>query len=87
MRKKYSEEQILKALGEASSGIAVSEVCRKYGVSEASFYKWRSKYGGADANELRRLRELEVENRRLKKAVADLTLDVQMLKEVNSKNW
>lgn len=87
MHKKHSEEQIIKALKESESGINVIEVCRKYGISPASFYKWKKKYGGADINDLRRLKELEVENRRLKKAVADLTLDNQMLKEVNSKNW
>ena len=87
MHKKHSEEQIIKALKESESGINVIEVCRKYGISPASFYKWKKKYCGADINDLRRLKELEVENRRLKKAVADLTLDNQMLKEVNSKNW
>ena len=87
MRKKYSEDQILKALNEAASGLPIGEVCRKHGVSPASFYKWKSKYGGAQQNELRRLKELELENRRLKKAVADLALDNQMLKEISSKNW
>ena len=62
-------------------------VCAKHNVSEATFYKWRSKYGGMDVNEARRLRVLEEENSRLKRAVADLTVQVQILKEVNSKKW
>ena len=62
-------------------------VCARYNISSASFYKWRSKYGGMDVNEARRLRALEEENHRLKRAVADLTVQVQILKEVNSKKW
>lgn len=87
MKKKYNEEVIMKALNEAASGISVEEICRKYGVSAASFYKWKSRYGGMNISEARRMKALEVENRRLKKAVAELLLDNQMLKEVNSKNW
>lgn len=85
--KRYSEEQIIAALKEVQSGISVNDICRKYGVSAASYYKWKAKYSGMSSTDLRRSRELELENRRLRKAVADLTLDIQVLKDVNSKNW
>jgi putative transposase len=86
MRKsKFSEEQIIGILREAEGETPVKAVCAKHNLSEATFYKWRSKYGGMDVNEARRLRVLEEENSRLKRAVADLTVQVQILKEVNSK--
>jgi len=78
--KRYSEEQIIAALKEAQSGISVNDICRKYGVSAASYYKWKAKYSGMSSTDLRRSRELELENRRLRKAVADLTLDIQVPK-------
>ena len=88
MRKsKFSEEQIIGILREAEGETPVKAVCAKHNFSEATFYKWRSKYGGMDVNEARRLRSLEEENSRLKRAVADLTVQVQILKEVNSKKW
>ena len=88
MRKsKFSEEQIIGILREAEGETPVKAVCAKHNLSEATFYKWRSKYGGMDVNEARRLRALEDENSRLKRAVADLTVQVQILKEVNSKKW
>ena len=88
MRKsQYSEEQIIGILREAEGETPVKAVCAKHNLSEATFYKWRSKYGGMDVNEARRLRALEEENSRLKRAVADLTVQVQILKEVNSKKW
>jgi putative transposase len=88
MRKsKYSEEQIIGILREAEGDTPVKVVCAKYNVSNATFYKLRAKYGGMDVNEARRLRALEDENGRLKRAVADLTVQVQNLKEVNSKKW
>ena len=86
-RKRYSEEQIIKILKEVKGGLPVEEVGRKYGVSEQTVYRWKSKYGGLEINELKRLKQLEEENRRLKKLVADQALDIQMLKEVTSKNW
>lgn len=88
MRKsQYREEQVIGILREAEGETPVKAVCAKHNISEATFYKWRSKYGGMDVNEARRLRALEEENHRLKRAVADLTVQVQILKEVNSKKW
>jgi putative transposase len=69
------------------SGISVTEVCRKYGVSEQTVYRWRNRYGGLDTSELQRLRELEAENSRLKRIVAQQALDIDVLKEVVSKKW
>lgn len=85
--KRYSEEQIIRILREVESGKSVAQVCREQGVSEQTVYRWRSKYNGMDIAELRRLKELEEENRRLKKLVADQALDIQILKEVNAKKW
>lgn len=86
-RKRFTEEQIIAALKEAESGLPVEEVCRQHGVSKASFYAWRQKYGGMEVGEAKRLRALEDENRRLKQMVADQALDIQMLKAVNAKKW
>ena len=85
--KRYSEEQIIRILKEVEEGTPVAEVCRKHGVSEQSVYRWRTKYGGMDVAELRRLKQLEEENRRLKAIVADQAMDIQLLKEINSKKW
>jgi putative transposase len=82
----YTEAQIAFALKQAETGTRVDEVCRKMGISEATFYNWKKKYGGLGVNELRRLRQLEDENNRLKQIVADLTLDKQMLQDVLKKN-
>lgn len=88
MRKsRYSEEQIIRVLQEVESGKTVKEVCREQGIATGTYYSWKSKYGGMDVNEARRLKELEVENRRLKAAVADLTLREQALKDVVSRKW
>ncbi len=88
MRKsRYSEEEIIRVLQEVESGRSVKEVCREYGVSTASYYAWKSKYGGMDVNEARRMKELELENRRLKRAVADLTLREQALREALQRKW
>lgn len=86
MRKsRFTEEQIAFALRQAETGTKVSEVCRKMGVAEATFYNWKKKYGGLGVSELRRLKQLEEENRQLKKLVADLSLDKQMLQDVIAK--
>ena len=82
---RFSEEQITYALKQAESGKPVGEVCRQLGVSEQSFYRWKKKYEGMGVAELRRLRQLEEENRKLKRIVADLTLDKHMLQDVISK--
>jgi putative transposase len=84
---KYTEEQIVGILKEVEAGITVSEICRKYGISDATYYNWKAKYGGMAASDIKRLRQLEDENRRLKQIVADLTLDNQALKAVISKNF
>ncbi len=84
-KSKYTEEQIAFALRQAESGTVVGEVCRKMGISEATFYNWKKKYGGLGVTELRRLKQLEEENARLKRMVADLSLDKQMLQEVIQK--
>ena len=83
MRKsKYTDEQIAYALRQAETGTAPAEVCRKLGISEQTFYRWKKKYGGMGVAELRELKQLGQENRRLKRMVADLSLDKQMLREV-----
>jgi putative transposase len=84
---RYSEEQIIRILKEVESGITVAEVCRKHGVAEQTVYRWRNKYGGLETSELQRLRELEAENSRLKRIVAQQALDIDVLKEVVSKKW
>jgi putative transposase len=86
-KSRYTEEQIIAVLKEANAGIKVQDLCRKHGISDVTFYKWRSKYGGMEVSEARRLKTLEDENRRLKSLVADLTLDNQALKLVVSKKW
>jgi putative transposase len=90
-RKRFSPEQIITMLREAevllSQGTPVAEVCRKMGIAEQTFFRWKKKYGGLGVSELRRLRQLEKENRQLKRLVADLTLDKQMLQDVLSKKF
>lgn len=82
---KFTEQQIAFALKQAETGTRVDEVCRKMGIAEATYYNWKKKYGGLGVSELRRLRQLEDENNRLKQIVADLTLDKQMLQDVLKK--
>lgn len=86
-RKRFTEEQIIAILKEAEAGVPVKDLCRKHGMANASFYAWRSKYGGMEVSDAKRLRALEDENRRLKSIVADQALDIQMLKSVNEKKW
>jgi putative transposase len=84
-KSKFTEAQIVFALKQSENGITVSEICRKMGVSEATFYNWKKKYGGLGVSELRELRQLKDENTRLKQMVADLSLDKQMLQDVIKK--
>ena len=83
---RFSEEQIIAVLKEAEAGAKVTELCRRHGISDAAFYTWRKKYGGLEVSEMRRLRQLEDENRRLKAIVADQALDLRALKDVLAKN-
>lgn len=88
MRKsKFSDEQIIGILKEAEAGAAVSDVCRRHGLSGNTFYRWRSKYGGLEVNEARRLKQLEDENRELKQMVADVGLENRALKAALAKKW
>ncbi len=87
MKKRFTDEQIVRILAEAEAGMGVRDVCRKHNVSEQSFYRWKSKYGGMDVSEVKRLKELERENTELKKIVAEQALDIRMLKDVNAKKW
>ncbi len=84
-KSKYTEEQIAFALRQGETGTRVSEICRKMGISDATYYNWKKKYGGLGVSELRRLKQLEEENGRLKRMVADLSLDKQMLQDVLQK--
>lgn len=85
MKKRFTEQQIAFALRQVESGTRVTEICRKMGVSEPTFYRWKKQFGGMGTVEIRRLKQLEEENRRLKQVVADLTLDKHMLQDVLSK--
>jgi putative transposase len=86
-RKRFSEEQIITILKEAECGVTVPDLARRHGVSDNTLYRWKSKYGGMEVSDAKRLKALEEENRRLKRIVADQALDIVMLKDVNSKNW
>lgn len=86
-RKRHTEEQIIAVLKEAQAGLNVLDLCRKHGISDATFYKWRAKYGGLEVSDAKKLRQLEEENRRLKQMVADQALDIQALKALTAKNW
>jgi putative transposase len=86
-RKRYSDEQIAFALRQAESGTPVEEICRKLGISEPTFYRWKKQYAGMGVPEIRRLKQLEDENSKLKKLVADLTLDRAMLQDVLRRKW
>ena len=87
VRKRYTEEQIIGVLREAEAGAKVAELCRKYGISDATYYNWKAKYAGMTVSELRRLKTLESENRRLKQIVAEQALDNRTLKELLTKNF
>jgi putative transposase len=87
MKKRHTEEQIIGILNEAQAGMPVADLLRKHNISQGTFYRWKAKFGGMDVSEAKRLKALEEENTRLKRLVADLSLDNQILKDINSKNW
>lgn len=87
MRKRHSEEQIIAILKEAEKGIPAVELCRKYGISDATFYNWRQKYGGMEASDVKKLKSLEEENRKLKEALGEAALRELMLKDALTKKW
>lgn len=87
MKKRYSEEQIIGFLKEADSGVSIKDLCRRHGFSEASFYLWRSRYGGMEVSDAKRLKALEAENTRLKKLLAEALLENEVTKEVLRKKW
>lgn len=87
MKKRYTEEQIVKILQEVEQGSSIRDTCRKHNVAEGTFYRWRQSYGGMEVSDVRELKNLKLENSRLKKLVADQALENAMLKELNSKKW
>ncbi len=87
MKRRHSEEQIIKAIKEHEAGARVDDICRRMGVSNGAFYNWRSKYAGMEVNEAKRLRELEAENSKLKKLLAEKMLETEALRDVVSKKW
>lgn len=86
-RSRFSEEQIIAILKEQEAGVATADVCRRHGVSSATFYKWKAKFGGLEVSEAQRLRQLESENAKLKRLLAEAMLDNAMLKEITAKKW
>lgn len=86
-RSRFSDDQIIGILKEQEAGAKTADVCRRHGISEQTFYRWKSKYGGLEVSEAKRLKSLEAENARLKKLLADAMLDNAMLKEITSKKW
>lgn len=87
MKKRYTEEQIIRFLKEADGGVAVKELCRRHGFSEASYYLWRSKFGGMEVSDAKRLKALESENARLKKLLAESLLENELTREALRKKW
>ena len=86
-RTRHTEEQIIAVLKDTQAGIGVHELCRKHGISDATFSKWRAKYAGLEVSDVKKLRQLEEKNRRLKQLVAEQALDIQALKAITVKNW
>jgi putative transposase len=86
-KSRFNEEQIIAILKESEAGVETGELCRRHGITKASFYRWKSKYGGMELSEAKRLKQLEDENRQLKHVVAELTLDNRVLKAVLAKEW
>lgn len=87
MKKRFTEEQIIKILEEGRSGIKVEELCRKYGIAQPTYYSWKAKFGGMTTSEAQRLKAIEAENAKLKRLVAEQALDIVALKDVLSKKW
>jgi putative transposase len=87
MKKRFTEEQIIAVLKESEAGAKTGELCRRHGICQATFYKWKAKYGGMEVSDARKLRSLEEENRRLKTLLADSELDKAMLKDALKKKW
>ena len=87
MKKRFTEEQIIGVLKEAEAGMKVAELCRKHGISEPTYYNWKSKYGGMTVSDAQRLKALEQENNRLKRLLADAHLDISALKDVLQRKW
>lgn len=85
--KKFTEEQIISVIKQHERGISANDICRQHGIAPATMYRWKAKFGGMEVSDAKKLRALEDENRRLKKLVADQALDIQILKDVNSKKW
>ena len=86
-RSRFSDEQIIAIVKEQEAGMATAEVCRRHGISGATFYKWKAKYGGLEVSEAKRLRSLEDENAKMKKLLAEAMLDIAVLKDISSKKW
>jgi len=86
-KSRFSEDQIIRILKEQEAGAPTAEVCRRHGIGESTFYKWKSKYGGMEVSDAKKLKALEDENRRLKSLLAEAMLDNAMLKDLNSKKW
>ena len=87
MKKRYTDEQIIKAIKKHEAGAKVEDICRDLGISTGTFYNWRSKFAGMEVNEAKRLRELETENNKLKRLLADKLLEVEAMKDVLAKKW
>jgi len=87
VKKRFSEEQIIRVLKEHEAGVKTSDLCRQHGISEATFYNWKAKFGGMDVSDAKKLRLLEAENAKVKRLLADAELDKLMMKELLSKNW
>ena len=87
MKKRYTDEQIIKAIKKHEAGAKVEDICRDLGISNGTFYNWRSKFSGMEVNEAKRLRELETENNKLKRLLADKMLEVEAMKDVLAKKW
>lgn len=86
-RSRFSDEQIIAIVKEQEAGMATAEVCRRHGISSATFYKWKAKYGGLEVSEAKRLRSLEDENAKVKRLLAEAMLDIAVLKDISAKKW